>query len=106
MVGRRNICARSWIPPLMSADEVWIVTFEIGRLHHTARENAVAKPGREAFDLAFDRVAHVNQTIIRHVTIRPKRVLTRRRASGIKQRRLRKEDEGFFRVPAVCCVPL
>ena len=89
----------------VATDEVWIVKFEIGGAHDTARENTVAKSGRESFNLPFYGVAHVDGGSVGDMAIRPECVLTRGCAGGVKQRRLRDERERLFRVAAVRRVP-
>jgi len=82
------------------------MTFEIRRRENTARENAVAKTWREAFDLLFDGVTHVARRSVRDVTISPQRMLTRRRAGCIEERWLGDEDERLFGVATVRRIPL
>src|SRR5262249_31332576 len=58
-----------------------------------ARKNTVSKTWREALDLIFDFVQHVDRPTIGNVAIRPGRVLPFWRASGIKKARLRQQNE-------------
>src|SRR5215468_8209406 len=58
-----------------TADVVRILTLEIRRTHRVARQNAVAEAGREALDLALDRVGVVGGRSRRHVAVGVARVL-------------------------------
>src|SRR5450432_4186455 len=64
-------------------------------------ENAIAKAGRETFDLSFDALRHVDRGLVRHMTIPPKRVLTARRARLIEKTLLRDEHEWSFGMFAI-----
>src|SRR5436309_13670584 len=65
------------------------------------RQNAIAKAGRESLNLGFDAARHVHLRIVRHVTITPSGVLTRRRASLIEQALLRKQYKRAFGVSSL-----
>src|SRR5882724_10303618 len=58
-----------------------------------AGENTVAKTGRESLDLRFDLIRHIRAAAERNMAVRPKRVLTTRRARFIEQTLLRDQYE-------------
>src|SRR6185437_3120788 len=75
--------------------------FHVGRGHHRSRQNALSEAGSETFDLIFNAFQHVNSAAIGHMTIGPSRVLAGGRASGIKQGRLREQDEWPLDYPSL-----
>ena len=66
---------------------------EIGGPHDRARQNAISKSWREAFDLLLDAWQHVGFAAVRHVTVRPRRMASLGRARGVEERGLREQHE-------------
>src|SRR5205823_3378727 len=66
---------------------------DLGRAHDRARENAVAKPRREALDLRLHPFSHVERGAIRDVAVRPHGVLARGSARWVEEALLSDEDE-------------
>src|SRR5437588_12334533 len=77
----------------ITAREVRIRFFQIGRAHFVARQNAIAKTGREPLDLRFDSFRHVDLATKRNMAISPKGVLSARRARFVKETLLRDQHE-------------
>ncbi len=93
-VGRRNNCVSVETPAAMSPPTrfgFWRSRFRRGE--DGACEHPVAKPGSEPLDLRLDALPHVYGRGGRHVTVRPGRVLTSRRARRIEEARLDEQDE-------------
>ena len=57
------------------------------------REDAVAKPWREALDLGFDTLGHIDCRSVGHVTVSPGNVFSFRRARLVKERWLGEQNE-------------
>src|SRR5207253_7805530 len=91
----------------IAAREVRIRLFQIGRARFVAPENAIAETGGEPFDLRFDPLRHVDlvrrwtdsrwRATERNVAIRPKCVLSARRARFVKQTLLRHQHKWTLR---------
>src|SRR5271170_5670618 len=78
----------------VSSDEIGVHFFEGGWRKNPARQDALAETGREALDLVFEGLEHVELGAVRDVAICPGGVLPFRRARGIEQTRLRHQDKG------------
>jgi hypothetical protein len=66
---------------------------DVGRRHRLPRQDEVTKAGGEALNLALDPVRHVHGAGVRHVAVRPARVMTFGRARAVEHALLRHEDE-------------
>ena len=84
----------------VAADVVGVVRLDLGRGGAAAAEDRSPEAGGEAFDLALDRIGHVDGRPVGHVAVGPQRVATRRRPGAVEQARLGDEHERTLRVPA------
>src|SRR5206468_5703980 len=66
---------------------------EVGGRRDVTRENTLTKAGREALELRVDARHHVDLGAVRHVAVRPRGVLTRRRARVVEEALLPDEHE-------------
>src|SRR5258708_31856656 len=55
----------------IAADEVRVVLFQLRCTHRVAREDAIAKTGRETLDLFLDSLRHIVGRSVGHVAISP-----------------------------------
>src|SRR3981081_362520 len=79
---------------------VRVAVLDILAVHHRARENALPEAGRESFELRFDTVGHVDGRAVRHMAVRPQRLLACGRARGIEEALLRHQNERPLRMLA------
>jgi len=79
----------------VAAHVVRIVAFTVGRRRRDPREDQVTKSRRESFYLVLDALGHVDVRAVRHVTVRPQRVLTNGRTSVVDHARLNDDANGF-----------
>src|SRR5204862_350394 len=77
----------------VAADVVGVVCLEVARPHDVAGEDQPAEPWGEALDLRLDRIGGVAVPAVRHVAVRPRRVLAGRRARVVEETLLHEEDE-------------
>src|SRR5947207_725992 len=82
----------------VAADEIRVFALEVSGRARAAREDAVAKAGREALDLLLDCRTHVDGRAVRDVAVRPGRVLAGRGTGVVEETLLREQDEGPLRV--------
>src|SRR5262245_58506549 len=75
----------------VAADKVGVAALQIRGRHDTRFLDAVAKPRSVSLDLSLDPFAHVDRRAVRHVAIRPKRMLAWRRTARIEHAWLRHE---------------
>lgn len=66
-----------------------------------SRQDTIAKAGREALDLLFDRFRHVAIGTVRDMAVSPERLLISRRAGLIEKTLLRREHKRPLRVAAL-----
>src|ERR1041385_6131861 len=59
----------------VAAGQITVRLLKIGRIHGVAGQNAIAKAGREPFDLRFDPLRHVALASKRHVRVGPEHML-------------------------------
>ena len=77
----------------VASDVVGVARLQRGRTVDAFGENAVAKPGGEAFDLRFDPVGHVDGRAVRDVAVRPPGVLAVGCARRVEQALLGQQHE-------------
>src|SRR5215213_11207394 len=78
----------------IASDEVRVHPLEIRREHDTALVDAVSKPRCKPLDLRLHSLAHVDGRAVRHVAVRPQRVLSVRSTRRIESARLHYEHVG------------
>src|SRR5689334_13910759 len=67
-----------------------------------AGQDAIAKAGRETFDLIFDRRCEIALGAAGSVTVRPECLLARRRTRRIEEALLRNQNKRSFRIAVLC----
>src|SRR4051812_49912626 len=65
----------------IAPNEICVAALEIRWERDASRLDAIAEARRESLDLRFDALAHVHGRTVRHMTVRPERVLVLRRSS-------------------------
>src|SRR4029079_16815578 len=73
-------------------DKVRVVRLELRGAKRRAGDDPVAEARREALDLLFDPLRHVERRAVRNVAVRPRGLLSLGRAARVEEARLREED--------------
>src|SRR5258708_1933127 len=80
----------------VAAHVVLVVRLKVTRRHAVSREDAIAKAGGEALDLALNHTRHIERRAARYVAVGPSSVLSGRSTGRIEQALLGDEYKGAF----------
>ena len=86
----------------IASNQVCIPGLQLCRGPGTPRQNTIAKSRREALDLLFQSVHHVNRRAMGNMAIGPCNVFAHRSTRRIEQRRLRQQNERSLRGLPAC----